>query len=82
MKKAYHSLVWSVKLISENLQLYEKTLMRSMERSKQRIMNNQIIEGTEVASMVKKFFSHQFSHSKFLVDRYCERGEYSPRICE
>jgi len=64
MKKAYHSLVWSVKLISENLQLYEKTLMRSMERSKQRIMNNQIIEGTEVASMVKKFCLEKFTQMK------------------
>ena len=51
--------MWSVSLISDNPEFYEKTLMRSMERSKQRIANHQTIEGTEVASMVI-FFKIKF----------------------
>mmetsp|Transcript_23355 Transcript_23355/g.20279 ORF Transcript_23355/g.20279 Transcript_23355/m.20279 type:complete len:296 (-) Transcript_23355:943-1830(-) len=50
--KPHDSLVWGASIITGDKELYEKTLMDSMERIKNKIARNQLIEGNEVAAML------------------------------
>jgi len=45
-------LIWGASITTGNLELYQKTLVSSMERIKAKIARNQVIEGNEVTAMV------------------------------
>lgn len=50
--KPHSSLVWGATIIPGDQKLYEQTMIGSMERIKNKIARNQLIEGNEVAAML------------------------------